>query len=54
MQCPKCNKNIPVNKSNIQEQDGGVNIIIECNSCKGTFECFIIPDDFEEIYDIEE
>ena len=54
MICPKCNKNIIVNKGNVREMDGGVIIDIHCNSCKATFECFIIPDDFEEIYDVEE
>jgi len=52
MVCPNCNKNITINKSNIREEDGGVIIELKCNACHKTFETFNIPDDFEEVFDV--
>lgn len=54
MVCPKCNKNITVNKSALREEDGGIIIEIQCQACHSLFQSFNIPDDFQEIYETDE
>ncbi len=50
MICPKCSKPIVVNKSNLNPQDGGLLVIINCKSCKSEMESFLTPEDFEDSY----
>jgi len=54
MICPKCKKNITINRSALREEDGGIIIELECTACHGLFQSFNIPDDFQEIYDVDE